>query len=251
MQKTILARAAFAGSIASAALVLSATTALAMTPQDYSLFGDASYTTGNASSRAVHLVSDSDPGYGGIDYAIDAGTTFADLTTLSTDYKLESDDACVGGSPRYQINLIDPNTNEEKNIFAYFGTDSGGAPCIPGTWQNTGDMLEAGRLLDTSQLTGGAFYDPYAAALAKYGSWTVTGIQIVTDSGWASQDGEHAVDIDNTLINATLFTYEIPQPTNAAQCKNGGYQNLADEYGNTFKNQGQCVSFVHNKSKNR
>jgi hypothetical protein len=226
-----------------------ASVALAMSPQNYSLFGDASYVSpGSASSRAVHLVSDSAPGYGGINYAVDTGTTFGALTTLSTDYKLESDDTCVGGSPRYQINVIDPNTNQERNIFAYFGVDSAGAPCAPGVWSNTGDVLETGRLLDTSQLTGGAFYDPYTSALAKYGSWQVTGIQIVADSGWAALDGEQAVDIDNTLINSTLFTYEIPTPTSADQCKKGGYANLADENGNPFKNQGQCVSSV-NKNK--
>jgi hypothetical protein len=224
--------------------------AFALTPQDYSLFGDASYTVGNASPRAVHLVSDSAPGYGGIDYTIDAGTTFGSLTALSSDYKLEADDACVGGSPRFQINVIDPNTNTEKNIFAYFGVDSAGAPCVPGVWSNTGDMLEVNRLLDTSQLTGGTFYDPYASALTKYGSWTVTGIQVVTDSGWAATDGEHAVDIDNTLIDTTLFTYEVPTATSKDQCKNGGWQNFNDGSGNGFKNQGDCVSYVASKGKN-
>ena len=31
-----------------------------------------------------------------------------------------------------------------------------------------------------------------------------------------------------------------PRPTSKDQCKNGGWQN----YGTTFKNQGDCVSFV-------
>jgi hypothetical protein len=220
-------------------------------PQHYSLFGDASYVSpGNASSRAVHLVSDTSPGYGGIDYGVEASTTFASLTTLATDYRLEADDMCVGGSPRFQINIVDPNTGIEKNIFAYFGTDSAGAPCIPGTWANTGDFLETGRLLDTSQLTGGTFYDPYTAALAKYGTWVVTGIQVVDDSAWAALDGEHAVDIDNTAINSTLFTYEVPTATMATQCKNGGWKNYADNQGHTFKNQGDCVSFVATGGKN-
>lgn len=249
MQRTLTTRASIAAGIAVTTLALASTALALHDPQQYSLFGDATYVSpGNASSRAVHLVSDSAPGYGGIDFGVEASTTFAQLTTLSTDYKLESDDACVGGSPRYQINVVDPNTNQVRNIFAYFGVDSGGAPCVAGTWSNTGDVLDATRMLDTSQLTGGTFYDPYASALTKYGSWTVTGIQVVADAGWAATDAEQAVDIDNTLINSTLFTYEIPAPTSADQCKKGGWQNLADANGESFKNQGHCVSY-YNKNK--
>ncbi|MEK7098445.1 MAG: hypothetical protein AAB908_00925 [Patescibacteria group bacterium] len=210
-------------------------------PEHYSFFGDASYVSpGNASSRAVHIVSDASPGFGGINFPVEAGMTFAQLTTLSSDFQLEADDTCIGGSPRAQIKVQTP-TSGVKNIFAYFGIDSAGVPCVSGTWQNTGDFLETGRLLDTSQL-GGTFYDPYTNALANYGSYPVVSIQIVTDSSWIAADGEHAADIDNTLINSTLFTYEIPVATDKDQCKNGGWKNLVDSEGNPFKNQGQCVA---------
>jgi hypothetical protein len=213
-------------------------------PEHYSLFGDASYVSpGNASARAIHIESDTaGGGFGGISYGVEPGTTFADLTTLSSDFRVEADDTCVGGSPRVQIGIDSTGDGvRDGSIFAYFGIDSAGAPCIPGTWQTTGDFLEVGRLLDTSQL-GGTFYDPYANALANYGSYGVTSISVVTDSSWASGDSEHAADIDNTLINSTLFTYEVPVATNKDQCKDGGWQNLADANGNPFKNQGQCVA---------
>jgi len=216
-------------------------------PEHYNLIGDANYITpGNASNRAVNIASD--PGFGGINYPVEAGTTFAGLTTLSSDFRVEADDTCFGGSPRVQIKVQTP-TNGVKNIFAYFGTDSAGAPCIPGTWQNSGDFLEVGRLLDTSQV-GGTFYDPYANALANYGSYPVVSIQIVADASWGFADSEQAADIDNTLINSTLFTYEIPVPTSKDQCKNGGWKTMADNNGNTFKNQGDCVSFVATGGKN-
>ena len=216
-------------------------------PEHYTLFGDATYVSpGNASGRAVHI--ESDPGFGGINFTVATGTTFADLTTLSTDFKIESDDACLGGSPRYQIKVQTP-TSGVKNIFGYFGVDSGGAPCVPGVWMNTGDILEVNRLLDTSQL-GGTFYDPYVNALANYGSYPVVSIQIVGDASWAFADSEQAFDIDNTLINSTLFTYEIPVATDKNQCKNGGWEGRADSEGNSFKNQGDCVSSVATKGKN-
>ena len=217
--------------------------------EHYSFFGEASYITpGNASDRAVKIVSDASPAYGGISYGVEDGTTFADLTTLSSDFRVEADDICVGGSPRFSIGIDTTGDGvRDGSIFAYFGTDSAGAPCVPGTWQNSGDFLELGRLLDTSQL-GGNFYDPYANALANYGAYEVTSISVVTDSSWAAGDGEHAVDIDNTLISSTLFTYEVPPPptpTTKDECKNGGWKYLARADATTFKNQGDCIQYVN------
>jgi hypothetical protein len=212
--------------------------ALAAVGVGYTLFGTATYVSpGNASNRAVQLKSEGST-YGGIDYAIAAGQTFADFTTLSTDYKFEQG-SCTGGSPRFQINVVDPNDNTEKNIFAYFGPDSGGAPCVTnGAWANTGDFLEVNRILDTTQLTGGTFYDPYASALAKYGSWTVTGIQVVEDSGWTGT--AQVVDIDNTDVNGTTYDYEFASKDD---CKNNGWATNFTFPPGPFKSQGQCVSY--------
>jgi hypothetical protein len=233
---------AFIGCIA---LVAFASTVSAMhSSEHYNLFGDSSYVSpGNASSRAVHLISDASPGYGGIEYGVESGVTFADLETLSTDYMFEADDSCEGGAPRFQISVTDPDSGDSGNIFAYFGSTPNYNDCPSGVWTNTGDLI--GTLpLDTTQLDDGAFYDPYASALAKYGDYEVTEISLVTDAGWAAEDNEQAVTIDNTLLNSTLFTYEIPVAVTKDQCKKGGWQNLADDEGNAFKNQGDCVSFV-------
>lgn len=217
-------------------------------PEHYTLFGDAQYVSpGNASARAVHIASD--PDFGGINFPAESGTTFSTLTKLSSDFKIESDDACLGGSPRFQIKVQTP-TSGVKNIFGYFGVDSGGVPCVPGVWMNTGDLLETGRLLDTSQL-GGTFYDPYTNALANYGSYPVVSIQIVGDASWAFSDNEQAFDVDNTLINSTLFTYEVPVAMASDQCKKNGWMNYADSEGHSFKNQGDCVSFVASHGKNK
>jgi hypothetical protein len=44
-------------------------------------------------------------------------------------------------------------------------------------------------------------------------------------------------------MTGTLTT-PSPVPTDKDQCKDGGWQNLADDQGEPFPNQGQCVSFV-------
>jgi hypothetical protein len=216
----------------------------ALAAPGYTLFGDATIVSGGNPGNAVKLTSDADPGYGGIDYAIPAGTTFADLTTLSTDYFVESDDLCAGGSPRFQINVIEGGV--EKNIHVYFEQEPGNV-CPVGTWTNTGDELENTEAVDTSQLTGGTFYDPYATALAKYGSLQVTGVQLVVDAGWAMPDGEQTILVDNTNIDGTIYTYEPNTPKSKDQCKKGGWQSLEDANGQPFKNQGQCVSYFNHQ----
>lgn len=231
-----------------ASLLSMASVAFALhSPQHYSLFGEASYASpGNASNRAVHLVSDAAPGYAGIDYGIESGMTFADLAALGTDYRFEADDSCAGGAPRFQIEVTSPDNADTGNIFVYIGPPPNYTNCPSGIWLSTGDLLEGANPIDTSQLDNGAFYDPYASALAKYGDYTVAGIQLVTDAGWAFSDGEQALDVDNTLVGATLFTYEIPVPANKDECKNGGWMNMGRSDGTPFKNQGDCVSFTAN-----
>lgn len=217
-------------------------------PEHYSLFSDAEYVSpGNASGRAVHIASD--PGFGGVNFPVEAGMTFADLDVLSTDYKFETDDSCAGGSPRFQVK-VDTGAGV-KNIFAYIGPHPNYTGCAPDVWTNTGDLLEAGKTVDTSQLPGGTFYDAYADAVADFGALPVVSVQLVVDGSWAFGDNEQALDVDNTLVDTTLFTYEVPVPTSKDQCKKGGWQNFADDEGNVFKNQGDCVSFVASQGKNK
>jgi hypothetical protein len=85
-----------------------------------------------------------------------------------------------------------------------------------------------------SGLPGGAFYDPYAAAQAKYGSYTVTDIFVVVDGP------SQTVDFDNSQVNDELFTYE-----SAESCKKGGWADFTSSPG-PFKNQGDCVSYFNN-----
>jgi len=239
------ARSTFFAFLAALAVAAVSTTAFAFhSPEHYELFGDASYVTpGNASNRAVELTSDTDPGYGGIEYGVEEGTTFADLETLSTDYYFEADDSCEGGSPRFQIGLSDEESGDEGNIFVYFGSEPNYNDCPTEEWTNTGDLLGSGSV-DSSQLDGGTFYHSYEDALAAYGDYEVTDISVVVDASWAAEDSEQSVTIDNTVVNGTTFTYEVPTPTNKNECKNGGWMNLADANGNAFKNQGQCVASV-------
>ena len=201
----------------------------------YTLFGDAELVSPGYNSPTAAQLRSVGINYGGVDFDVSSGITFADLEKLSTDYMFTAG-TCGGGTPRFQINVIDPNTNETKNIQVYLGDYPGYNTCAVNTWVNSGDLLENGKYVDTSQI-GGTFYQSYEDALAAFGSYEVTGIQLVTDGAWSQIGGEQTVRVDNVMINEATTTFE-----SANSCKKGGWEQFATAPG-PFKNQGHCVSY--------
>ncbi len=216
----------------------------------YTLYGDAMpVSPGHNSDTAIQLRSDADPGYGGIDFDAPAGMTLNQLLNLSTDYMFTAG-SCGGGSPRFQINVTAPTG--AKNIHVYIGPPPSYTGCVPNVWLTTGDLLESALFVDTGQLPGGTFYDPWVTALAKYGSYPVTGFQLVADGSWAVAGGVQTVQVDNVMINATIFTFEsdVVDPNDKERCKKGGWQDFTASPG-PFKNQGDCVSYFATGGKNK
>ena len=220
--------------LASLALV-QGTTALAAS--GYTLFGDAQIVSGGNPGNAAQIRSDASrsPAYGGVDFATPAGMTVGDLTNLSTDYKFTAG-SCAGGAPRFQINVTIPD-GSTQNIFVYIGPPPNYTDCPPNVWANTLNLVTPVSLVDTGQLPGGTFYDLWARVLLVYGSYPVTGIQLVTDGSWAVAGGTQTVLVDNVMINSMKYTFETKD-----SCKNGGWQDFTSSPG-PFKNQGDCVSF--------
>ncbi|MDE2019275.1 MAG: hypothetical protein KGJ13_02920 [Patescibacteria group bacterium] len=240
--KKILFSAA-AGMLLAGTMILPASAAM-FSPTNYSLFGTAQYVSpGESSNRAVELTSASTT-YGGIDYGFPGGLTFAGITNLSTDF-LFTAGSCGGGSPRFSIGVT--NGTSSGNIFVYLGPAPNYTGCAANTWLSSGELVGTSTV-DTSQLPGGTFYDTWAHAESAYGLYTVTDLALVVDGGWMFP--AQTADIDNTTINSTTYTYEVPSPTTLGQCKNGGWMNLADANGHLFRNQGDCVSYVATGGKN-
>ncbi|HXN91628.1 MAG TPA: hypothetical protein VN906_09100 [Candidatus Sulfotelmatobacter sp.] len=162
----------------------------------YTLFGDATRVhPGHNSHTAIQLRSISTGiGYGGIDFKVPSGMTFSQIQNLGTDYNFTAA-SCGLGSPRFQINMLG------KNAFVYIGPPPNYTGCPPNVWVTTGNLAIAASFIDTSQLPGGTFYDTFASAQTKYGSVTVTGIQLVSDF-------TQTVLVDNVQINTTTYTFE-------------------------------------------
>ena len=227
-------------------MAISNGTASAVVSNSYSLFGDAAIVQpGYASANAAQIESSATvtPGYGGVDFGIPNGvTTLNTLNNLSTEYMF-TQGSCGGGAPRFVATVTTPSGSQNVNF--YIGPAPNYTSCPPNVRSNTGNLASPTNLVDATQL-GGGFYEPYAAVQASYGSYPVTDVFVVTDAYWFA--GTQTVQVDNTQINTNTYTYE-PAPTKNS-CKKGGWMTLQDASGNSFKNQGDCVSYFANGGKN-
>jgi hypothetical protein len=195
----------------STSILLAFLATAAVMPAQETLFGSASYVSpGNNSEVAVQLIGSYPmPAiFSGVSFPIPPGLTFSGMTTLSTDFKFTAGD-CVSGSPRFQIRVFDPVAMANRNIFVYIGPPPNYVGCPFNTWTNTGNLLAPANLIDTSQLTGGAQYDPEATAQTKFGTWSVLAVSIVADQ-------TQTVLVDNVRVNADLYTFD-PPPADAFQ----------------------------------
>lgn len=224
-----------------AVVALSGGAALAATT--YSLFGDATLVSGGNLGRAAQIRSIEPGGFGGVSLSSTTVTDLNSLTNLATDYKF-TENSCGGGSPRFQVRVSNDGGVTNKNIFVYIGPAPSYTGCPMGVWTASGNLVTPASLVDTSQLPGGTFYDPYSAALVKYGNYTVTGISFVADGEWAFA-GNQTVLADNVEINTDKVTFD--QPLDKDECKKDGWMNLTDQNGDPFKNQGQCVSWTNGR----
>lgn len=214
-----------------------------------SLFGGATLSDGSVSLVSNTGDADTANDFSGIAFDVPAGTTVSSLSSLSADYNVTDDD-CAGGSPRFQLRL--DNTGDDSadgNVFVYMGPTPNFTGCTPDTWTSTGDLLTStDARFDLSQF-GGPFYGTVAELESLLGSATVLQVSLVADGGWALEDKEQTILVDNVSVNGTTFDF-TPPPANATdkgQCKNDGWKAFTAGY----KNQGQCVSDVENNSKNR
>ena len=171
------------------------------------------YGGATMSGNQVKLVSDlSDTStandFSGINFTNTSVTTFSMLTQLATKFNV-TDDGCGGGSPRFQINF------GIQNAFVYLAPSPTFTGCAPNTLVDSGNLIGNNDPCrwDTSQLQAGTQCNTYAGALALLGSRTVTGIQLVVDSGWFFADKEQTVLVCDIRINSsTVFPCQSTQP---------------------------------------
>jgi len=219
--------------------------------QSWSLFGGA--TQQNGTIQLVSDVSDATTtnDFSGINFTNLGNVTLADLKVLSAEYNVTDDD-CGGGSPRFQLNV------DGKNVFVYFGPTPNFTGCAQNTWLSTGNLIgSTDARFDLSQL-GGPMNATYQQAIAFFqtytGSKTITGIQLVVDSGWFFADKEQTVLVRNVIVNTKIAGGTIRSGLNPAQYCKAQRQLMGDAafaalYGtnaNKRNAHGKCVSQMAN-----
>ena len=170
----------------------------------------------DASGGILTLVSNTgDAGaandFSGASFSDTGVTTFASITTLSTEFDVTDDD-CIAGSPRFRY------VSRRLRVRRTYSSISVPTPsftgCSQNVWVTSGNLIGSteGRF-DTSQVQAGTQVSTYAQALALVGTYPVTGISLVVDSGWALADKEQTVRIRNVKVNtSTFFAPEGPKP---------------------------------------
>jgi hypothetical protein len=151
-----------------------------------------------------------------------AGQQVGDLESLAADV-VQADYGL--GSPRFSVEVSN-TSGDTKSIFVYLGDPPNFAT---GTNGDTGNLLDGGTRVDSTQLGGpffGTWQDALAAA-ASSGYTTISEIDVVVDG--VSQ----TVVLDSVTINGTRYDFS---PASKDDCRNGGWQSFG------FKNQGECVS---------
>jgi hypothetical protein len=137
----------------------------------------------------------------GINFTDTGVTTFSSLTQLATKFNV-TDDSCGGGSPRFQINF------GGQNVFVYLGPSPTFTGCTPNTLVDSGNLIGNNDPCrwDTSKIQAGTQCNTYTGASTLLASRTVTGNQLMVDSGWFFADKEQTVLVcDIRINNSTVF----------------------------------------------
>jgi len=203
-----------------------------------STFGDATALGGG--SYRLRSDYNAGPGFGGLDYNTPSAFKFDDINVLQAEQMPEPDDACVGGSPRFQLSVdTDGDGDHDGNVFVHTEFAVGGCP------GDTGDLTgPAGEIPGTYELgqIGGPVFATYSQAQAYFAAnpgFNIIDITFVVDSGWAFGDNEQTITVTPTV------DVELGEPANKDACKKGGWQNLQRADGTRFKNQGDCIQYVN------
>jgi hypothetical protein len=142
------------------------------------------------------------------------GVSGITLTELNFDVK----GYCGAGAPRFNVVTSDGATH-------FFG-------CASGTQTPTGNGFTHVVFSPTN---------PAQAFPVIAPGTTVRSIELILD-----EQGQ--AFIDNVSINDQIIGGPST-PANANDCKKGGYRTLQDANGQTFRNQGQCVSYFNHLAK--
>jgi hypothetical protein len=201
--------------LAAFALVLAGTASAALSPSVYIGTGvDPSCATATYAHGVLHLAkpcSSDTQSFAGADITGAEGQTFT-----SASFTLSSTTVCNGGSPRFDIQMMD-------NSLFYLGCNN---------------------VTPTVNADGSKTYTFTAATLAAAGQGVPfpTGTIKAVDIGI---DIQGTADISRIIFNG-VAQVPAPTPKPTSVCKHGGWKTFHNP---SFRNQGKCVSYYAHLAK--
>lgn len=161
------------------------------------------------------------------------GQAVGNLTELNYDYK--TGEHCGAGAPRFNLQL---SADGSQNAFL---------GCVYGTQTDLGNGW-------THVEYNAAQIQTWVAAAGGNPTSTLYDLYIIFDEGTDTPVGgtigtAGLIHIDNISVNGQVIGSPT-SPMTKDDCKNNGWKTLVGANGGTFKNQGDCVSYVATKGKN-
>ena len=159
---------------------------------------------GGADTNPVIDMSSTSGGANGYSL-VDAGrpngaARLSGISNLSLDYAAVLG-GCGGGSPRFIVNLQDPNNRNNTAFLTGYVGPPPNFTCSPGDgWTSSGNLADAGSGNRWAVGNSGSYRSYDDPSITAYSDWRVTDVQLVVDSGWAFPNGEDIV-VKNVALN--------------------------------------------------
>jgi hypothetical protein len=180
-------------------------------------------------------------------YMHEANVPLSGITELNYSTKQVSGPAVADASYQLVVDLNGTETPGGETTLVYEPYWNGAV--IPGTWQSW-DNVADGQFWSSKTFTDGTCSVVNGAGGPPF--YTLSQLQttcpgaVVTGFGVnvGTYNPGYDVEVDDVSFNGTTYDFEASQSAADAKeaCKNGGYQVLVDNNGNSYKNQGQCVA---------
>jgi len=223
--------------------------------------GTVSYVsaTGAMGNGAVEFTTNTATDY--TRFKNDINTKLSDITSLS--YMTNQVSVPEGSETTADVNLrlyVDNDNNGTvDDVLVYEPYYNAEQVITPGwqTWnvsQSTGFWWSNNNLTYEGHTTTGAGgYDTNFHLSSVLHDWQDANV-VSIGLGTGTDNAPWTVQADALTVNDTTYNFETDPATvtatNKDQCKGSGWHNVTDSNGKSFKNQGDCVSFVATKGKN-
>ena len=216
---------------------------------NYDYLADAS-APGSPNLGALQLTTAAGDNAAKVQYLHYTDTALKDITSLSY-YTKQNAGTPPAGDPSYQLVTCLGGISDGHCVgyttLVYEPYWNGAV--LPGEWQQWD--VSGGSFWSSSSYTSGTCV--VAAAPGGPPTYTLAALKTACPSavvgGFGVDIGTYnpGYDVETDLVdfNGTTYNFEPYQVATAKDdCKDGGWQGLTDANGNSFKNQGDCVSYV-------